>query len=505
MNYFRRAWLCLWRLPVKTGILFGIFFLSSVVMLGTLLARQGISQVEQDLLSRLPSISTPQWTHPFYDDPWELRQVLVEQRLSSDLVQQIGNISGVQAFDASLNVSAFSSELRQSGSAGEVDMLSVYTNSFELRGVSNPEITEVEAGIIELVYGRVFAPEEIHSNRRVAVVSEVFARENNFSVGSTFELFNSVHDYPKMGFEGGGNFTILRHLEEFMLANEVLEFEIIGIFDFIAQTDMDDLDLFMGDSLEQLKSTIYIPFQVAEDIFQFQYENLTPFFDEWAEIYGTQVVDLIPEFPRLDVLFILESVYDIAPFYDQVSALLPEYWELVDNRLLFEDVINTMDEMRTVSNFILVMVSSAFTIALTLLIWLFLYDRRQEIGIYRALGSSSKHIILQILSEIGLLFLGATTLSFAFGRFFAQMMGNYLTRMSFNREVTLSSWLPRNLDLVNIAWIYEQQSLFIYDISLRPGTLLLFMGIGSIVLLLPSILIFTYILKFNPKDLLKAT
>ena len=81
-----------------------------------------------------------------------------------------------------------------------------------------------------------------------------------------------------------------------------------------------------------------------------------------------------------------------------------------------------MDNLSEVTSGILTSAILAACVILMLLIFLYLYDRRQEIGIYLALGEKRTRIIFQILTEATLITFIGLTLSIGIGYVIADSM-----------------------------------------------------------------------------------
>lgn len=503
MNSFKRACISIKRLPVKSMILFLLIFLMGTVLSGALLAQNSINQIEDNLMRRLPSVAIPRWTFP-HDPLWT---EFFENPLTNETIQEIGALPEVATFDLTLSVYTFSNQLipihPMWSDIPHIDFFGA-THPFELRGINNERVTEIESGMLNLIDGRTFTSNEIKSDAQVAIVSRAFAEANEFSIGSTFEVVNLINDYYAMAVNSEELFTaLLRHLDEFIIAKQQLEFEIIGIFDFSSPLDTQDLNTFRREGIEQIESMIYVPFQVADNIFEFRYATLSLFFEEWLEKMGPMIIELIPQVPLLDAVFIIDDPRNMENFLEQATPLLPEYWEFMSNQGLMLDILTSMTTMRNIAKGIQWASAGALVFILTLVIWLFLYDRRKEIGVYMALGASRKNIIMQISMEVGMIFLLAIGLSLMMGNFIGHMISHYLTTTNIVQGITVSSdWQPWEVEIINATWFQSQQSLIMYDVSLNIWTILLVVILGMVVMLLALSISMLYVFKLKPKKLL---
>ena len=139
MNSFKRTWISIKRLPVKSTILFLLVFLMGAVLSGALLARNSISEIEDNLMRRLPSVAIPRWTFPT-DPLWTL---FLENPLTDETVQEIKALPEIVTFDLTLSVSTFSNQLipvhPMWSDISYIDF-SGATHPFELRGINNKHV-----------------------------------------------------------------------------------------------------------------------------------------------------------------------------------------------------------------------------------------------------------------------------------------------------------------------------------------------------------------------------
>lgn len=499
MNRFRRAWISLKRLPVKSGILFLSIFLMGALLLGALLVRNSINLIEEHLMRRLPSIVTT--LRPgFPSEFWVEQLILMDNRLTGDIVQEIGALPEVRAYDFTLSAIVWSLALEPGISTPFSREYLNYSHSFNLIGGNNHLVTDIESGMLELLEGRTFTPEEIYSGAHLAIVPRAFAEVNGFSVGSTFEISDIIHNYPK--FFDGGEITPRRHLEAYMLAHRTLAFEIIGIFDLAVPVDMSDLDRTMGEGIEAVLTSIYVPFQIVEEIYDFRYETIIPFFNEWAGMTSFNLI--LVALPSSEAIFVLESAHYFEDFNEQARHSLPDHWEFIDNSGMMTDILTAMASMREISNGILWLSVSALSFILTFVIWLFLYDRRREIGVYRALGETKKNIVVQISTEVSAIFFVAMGLSLFVGSFVAGMISRHLTTTNLTEDAVRGAWISTQSEVVRAIWTSSQETLMVYDVSLDLLTVLLSVGMGMMIVLLALGISLSRILRLAPKKILMS-
>ena len=503
MSGFKRACISLKRLPVKSGILFLLIFLMGALLSGSLLARNAINEIEINLMTHLPSIVEPRPKIAGASDLWVEKIILEGNQLTEEIVQELGSWLEVKTYDFTLTSSVWSLDLDPGISTWHTKNTPNAAHSFHLIGSNNHLITGTESGMLELVDGRTFTPEEMDRDLPLVIIPYAFAKVNNLLIGSTFEVSDSVSDLPKL-IERGAIAPYL-HLEEYILAHRVLEFEVIGIFDLAIPIDMDDLDMLMREQMERTLTSIYVLPLVLENVHNFRSEIVPYILDEWTEAGLLGMIASI--LPQASATFILESAHYFESFNEQASNLLPDYWELLDNSGLTVGILDSMTTMNYIVNGILWLISGALVLILTLVIWLFLYDRRKELGIYMALGATKKSIMIQILIEIGMIFWVAITLSLLIGNFVSDIINQHLIVANLTQGISRfqdssSIWTSPQSEIVNAVWSSSRETLIVYDVSLDIKTVLLSIGIGIIVMLLALGISMFYMLKLKPRKLL---
>lgn len=95
----------------------------------------------------------------------------------------------------------------------------------------------------------------------------------------------------------------------------------------------------------------------------------------------------------------LNDPRDVDAFSEAAVSILPEHWNIYDTSGSFKPFINLMDTMLWIAQLIFWGAVVAKIMILSLVITLFLRDRKHEIGIYLALGEKKGKILAQMISE----------------------------------------------------------------------------------------------------------
>ena len=390
MNFSKRAVKSITRQPGKNIILLLLVFILGSIITGAILVEGAISATEANLRRRMPSVVSVGVDEERVIEEFNLTGEFPEyEMITANLVREIGALPYVRDFNYSINVSLESFDLRSYGRAqpeGHVDF-------FDLTGVSNANLPQIEEGLIEVVSGEMLSDDEINipndNGIAPAFVSSSFAQSNELSVGSVFTLSSLIVDFTQHS-----NWT-----EDNLFAREDFQFEIVGLFDMVVdhETELESTrgtieDIHVMNRHWDILNQIYVPNYVAEEIAIFR-NNVFDEMSDGAHSGG--------EFsPPIRSLFLLEDPFYIENFRAAVEPLLPEYIAVADFSYAFAGISSSMETFGQIADLILWIAIGATLLILTLLIFLFLRDRRNEMGIYLALGEKKAKIIAQILIEV---------------------------------------------------------------------------------------------------------
>ena len=86
--------------------------------------------------------------------------------------------------------------------------------------------------------------------------------------------------------------------------------------------------------------------------------------------------------------FVLNSTDDVEAFKQEAGALLPQYYRVVANTDQYEQIAGGFTRLGVIANYIVIIASIATIFIISLVVLLFLRDRKQELGIYLSLGKA---------------------------------------------------------------------------------------------------------------------
>jgi len=514
MNIIKRAILSIVRKPGKSTLIFLLVFLLSVFLSLGISTRNGIELTEMNLRARFPAIATLIWD--FRADDFGNPTV--------EMIEAVGELPYVRDYDFRSRSTLYSTlewatpeiditlipegmteEEITAIQAGRRDQGGL-VNQFHVMGINHPYLIDIQANLLSLGSGRFMSEEELDTGANVAMISSLFADANNLDVGSTMTLENILFDYDEI-LEyatpvGGVTFAFQYwHMEEFRVAHQLVEFEVIGIFE--VERGFLYPDYFFESSsmtmlIPEVYNRIYIP-SVK------QMELVTYLMQYGQEFFFFDITEDDPLF--IESLFLLHDPRDIDNFIYAAHEVLPEDWNINDTGDAFAPFISSMDSMLWISDLIF---RGAFisTIAVLCLVFtLLLYERRQEIGIYRVLGEPSLKTIGQLLVEVTMI----STIAMIIALFIGNLLANSVFREILRNELFNQEQENLNIFFDNIPFelflfapepMSIEEMMVAYDPSLNASNTFLFFFIQLVSVLFSTCASIIYVMRLKLKDIL---
>lgn len=505
MNFMQRGFASIRRKPGKTLILLLLIFVLGNVIAGAISIRQAVQNTQKALYQRITAVATietdQKQIQKFYEQNPEGE--LKIPNVKADLIKQVGALPYVKFFDFSTTVGLQSKEIKRymDPTLGDVNYGMGEYQYISCIGGQDPEVFDIRSNKIKLAAGRVFTPEEMENLSYVALVSKEFAEINNLSVGSKVTLDNIIFKSP-----GEGEFREEDYYSDANIAGkQSYDFEVIGIFELVpTQTQQNDQEKQQQqwNDMEKL-NTIYTSNVVTESASKFQ-------MDTWAKIEPEFAQTQEAYEPYYEPLFILNDPQDLKQFREEVSALLPsEYLKVSDTGEMLEKVAAPMESVQWIASIVLYVAVGAALVILSLLITLFLRDRKHEIGIYLSLGEKKLKVVGQIVMEVMVIALVAITLSLVSGNI---LSGGISQKMIQDQIVA-----DQEQQGMDGGYMYSYSSLDYkgygisvttddivdsYRVSLDGSTILLFYAVGAATVLLSTMVPILYIVRLNPKKIM---
>jgi len=522
MNYLKRAIINVKRNPMKSISLFILIFVLGSLIIGAISIHQAVENTEANLRSQLPAVASitidseaiAQHTLEMGIEHYEL----VTEWITPELVSEIAVLAELQAYEFSLQTNVVTRGLNAvfvpsvtEMEVGEVKFRDILLNDISFRGfgveafdniplhgVHRYPMANITSEVISIISGAPFTQQQLDYNESVALVSNVFADENNLQVGSIINLNSIIFDMrdilPNTGPEDW-------YTEVNVQIEKTWEITVVGIFELAQEFDYFSGDYWMSAMQESLlQNRIYLPNILVNEIASFTIY--------WSNHYNPIHVLGSEEQINFRNLFLLENPRDMNYFINSAQELLPEFWIMGDLSNTFRNMTASMDMILWIADLILYAAIGAIIVITSLLIILFLRDRRYEIGIYLALGAKKGEVVAQILLEVLLV----SVIAMIFAVFAGTLISVSLTNQMLETQILqqqdeigeMNPWIeiPTDLQIFNPREFSAEQMMEAFDISLDATTLTVFFAVGFGALLISTTVPILYIVRLKPKKIL---
>lgn len=474
MNFLKRAFLSLVRRKGKSLILLVIIFILSNVMAGSIAIGQASNNVEKTIKLQLGANASVELDYEKMQD-WTEDQWNSLQYITPEIADSIGKLSYVKYYDYSSETYINSSTLTQY----DPNMPEIPTISyFPIKGVQYAPIMDIQNGNASLVQGRTFNETEITNGDYVALISDKVAEQNNIFVGDVIYLQNT--------------FSIWKEDNTAEEIKRDIALEVIGIF----TPKVEQADENNGGWIDYTPfNRIYVPNAVVHA------ETLW-LNEQYAIAYPDTNVNVNQIY--ITPTFVLNNPEDVESFRTEAKSLLPDYYKVTVSSDAYDSVAGPIKFIGSLSNIILYVAIGATILILSLVVILFLRDRKHELGIYLALGESKSKVVVQILIEVVSIALIAITLSLLTGNSIAESTSQSM--MDLRNEITGNPGdggvIYRDMGYNPNNGVTEEDVLEAYKIEFSWDYVIILYGVVLGTVLISSIAPMIYILRLKPKKIM---
>lgn len=502
MTFLKRSWISISRQPIKSIILFLLVFILGSIVSGALAVEGAILNTDANLRRNMRPVITFEIDQDVQQAIWA-GEMQRPDSLTSEMMREIGELPYVSHYNYYFSSVVASFDLldyEPEHFMGNPVNYPTAFSSFRLKGTSISQLWDVDEEVIEIVEGRTFMDSEIRDGIHVAVVSRGFAEINNLSIGSTFQVDSIIFDWS-----GGINF-----LEENILVKKDYEFEVIGFFGVIPQdlpnTATNQQRHQEWNRVTNVSNRIYVPNSVAKDV---DFNRLLMIKE--GDLFDNFYLHDFPIQEEIGAIFLLYDPLDLEAFRAAVEPILPEFWRIIDLTDTFASLSAAMITLQDIASMILWIAIGGTLAILTLLIMLFLRDRRHEIGIYLALGERKSRIVMQIMFEVVVTSMAGIVLAVFVGNIVSQNMSQSMIRAELASEGSNLPSAAMFFDPDDLMWSWgglgvrelsTEEMIEAFDVSLDLETTLIFYGIGLLVVMLSTFIAIIYVIRMNPKKVL---
>ncbi|GGI66834.1 ABC transporter permease [Enterococcus alcedinis] len=500
MNFWQRGLKSVTRRKGRSLILFLVVFILGNVIAGAVSIEQSTKNVEVETKKQMGARATISMDYERFDEEYNKNpekfenneEVLKNPSLKE--LESIGKLPYVKYFDYSSRahlgtnkIKAYKPEEEDAEGAG-------VKHQFNMKGVNRKEMVDVEEGLIKIVEGTTLEEKDVQEGTRNIIISKEVAELNNLSVGDQFVLDVTGENYGEEGMIGSaGN----ADQSESTVKPEITTFDfptkIVGIFTVVKKEEVKEKSSEENSNqdwqaMEQI-NTIYGPNKLVQELSKEMQEKI------WKVSAEERVVD-----EDYETTYVLKSIDDLEAFREEANALLTnDYYHVVASSDQYDQVAGGMQKLGKISGYVVIIAVAASLMIISLIVLLFLRDRKHELGIYLSLGEKRSQIIGQILVELLLTSALALILSLITGNLLAGGISESLLQtdwLSGNQEDMMyySSMISSDLTPEDVQNTYH--------VTFSVGYIVSYLLIGLSTVLLSAIVPLLYILRLNPKKIM---
>lgn len=276
-----------------------------------------------------------------------------------------------------------------------------------LNGINNQELVDVLNEEYSQIRGRLFTKEEMSNGLNVIVMIE--NDYNHYEVGDKIQ-----YDFV----------TYTSYLDENPTIIQSETFEIIGVLEMNKNQIENKTFNFIDAS-----SRAYIPYQtfktIMNELKDWEIVRASKLTNDSIDYgYDLRVGNI--EFDR--AVFKLNSAEDLEGFVSSLEKELEEFsiFEIQSDYANYHEVKDSTNRIQKLSIYILVLSILASVVILTIVIYIYVKDRQNEVGLFLALGQNKNTILISYIFEILVLSLIGTFGSFVLGHLIGESLINHL-------------------------------------------------------------------------------
>ena len=495
MNFVKRAFLSLTRRKGRALILFLVAFILGNLIAGAIAIQQATGNVEKNIKSQLGGRATIDVDNEKLQEAYSNGEEFNIEPLSEETIKQIGQSKNVKYYDYNLEMYGGAKEIKgYKPEATDSDLMISQSNDtsseFRLKGLAYHKILDIEENKVKLVEGRVFTKEEVEKGEKVGLISKQVAEENGLSIGDTFIYQTNVFNYDN-------NFSETTE----PLATRDVPIEIIGIFEPVKMEKKEGEESKKADPMaafmnNQFYNTVFVPNGVTSAESQFETDTLKA--NDAENIYE----------PSFSPVFVLKSPEVVDDFKVESKSLIPSNYKLNASTDQYNSIAAPIKSMSKFSVYTLVAAVGAALLIVTLVILLFLRDRKHEFGVYLSLGERRKNVLGQIIIEVLVVSLVAISLSVFTGNYLAKGVSSSMieSQIQADKEKTEAgsgeSVMMFSNSFSSANDLSTEDVTNEYEVSLSLSYIISFFVIGVSTILLATIVPMTYLIRLNPKKIM---
>lgn len=490
MNYWNRALCSVMRRRGKSIILFAVIFILGNVIAGAIAIQQSTTNVEKKIKHQLGAAVTVELDiDKLMKESEKGNQMKMPEPLKEEIIKKIGESPYVKEYDYSISghlpLKSFKSYQMEQKSAVKITGLA--QNNLFLKGSNGTEPSDFKGKKVKLTEGRLFTKEDQEDGKLRAVISKKVADENGIAVGNEV-VWDSQYIKTK---EDGS--TESQDSQKHLV-------EIIGTFEpLTAEQKKDDEDKSKSQNqsflaMEQFNA-VYMTNSAVREINKAEAEK--------AQEIDPEAFKNIENNEQIVPMYTLKSPEDVEAFKQEAKPLLPEGYKINASTDEFDKVGGSIKKMSQISGYVVLLAIAASLLIISLVVILFLRDRKHELGIYLSLGEKRKLVMSQVVIELLLISAVAMCVSLISGNILGKIVSESLIASD-----ALAQAEPAGQGMIMMGQSAFSSNLSTgditnaYEVKFSLSYILTFLVAGLSTVLLSAVLPLTYVMRLNPKKIM---
>ncbi|QIK69374.1 ABC transporter permease [Erysipelothrix sp. HDW6C] len=475
MGVIKRTWVSITKRKGKSLILLLVVFVIANVIAGAVSVNNASEQLNNVMKGQLGAKAR-------IEQDLSKMGTAVFKPVTAEVAETVAKLTQVKSVDYSIEVGMGSDKVKSYSVDKDYDPDDdeFAFARFSFKGSNSSKPSDFAAGTAQLLEG--VMPSTERGSKEI-IITKTLAEKNKLKVGdtATFYLGNAVNDVKNRRFD--------------VKEKIPYEFKIVGIYNKASTSSGPDAEY----SKEIDANTIYTNLGIATEIdalkANFDYAHDTQRTNETLEQYLSSVT------PTYE----LKSSDDIDSFIAEASKLIDTNgYKITSSKDSFKSVSGSIASMKEISNLILIFGTGAAILILTLVLVLFLRERKHEFGIYQALGEAKVKTTVQVALEVLIIAMLGISLSIYSGNKLAEGLSKQMitTQLATKPEETsnIPGFVP--MEEAPLSTVDEAEIAKNFEVSIDSNYII---GLYSLVLgaSMVSILISAgYILSLNPREIL---
>lgn len=367
-----------------------------------------------------------------------------------------------------------------------------------VRGVNNTEFTDLLLENIYLVEGRSFTQEELDNGTPVAIISKDYQYTPEFC--SIIKKKDSSSD---------PSYICQRELTKIKIGDKVpFDTRVINEDGTITeyQTMYEIIGFFVSEDYNQnqveypkggLDLNIYVPQNTLENELEYRMNEL-----QLRKNTQSTFSSILNFLYKLDT----PDMDSLEAFCERINQRLVEEglddYIAVSSADTYEAVAGPLESLRTIARIILIVSIIISIIIITLVNILFLRERRYEMGILASMGEKKKNIVLQIVLEVLIIGMLATSCSIYAGNIIGDKVSSKILDIQTKTQQEVIEKKLLSVRSINVENVTSKMVIQQYDVQLNTESIILIYLACATVLIITSLGSSYYVLRMKPKDIM---